>query len=226
MSTQSTTATEPELVELEQTTALVVQEAETFTIDDQDAYELAGEFLTGSIKPALKEIEARFRPMQRAADATKREILDQRRALEDPLKAAEVIIKQRMGVHVVEQRRIQAEAEAERQRIAREEAEEARLAEAAALEDAGHTEAAQEKIDAPIVPAVVAPAPEKPKATGTSARMVTKYRILNAAAIGREYLMPDDKKIAGVVKAMGADAARLIGGIEVYAEPVISARAR
>ncbi|KKL00860.1 hypothetical protein LCGC14_2628320, partial [marine sediment metagenome] len=40
------------------------------------------------------------------------------------------------------------------------------------------------------------------------------------------FMMPDEKKIGQIVRSMGADAARLVGGIEVYEEPVIAAKAR
>ncbi len=211
---------------IEESTALVVTEAQGITITDQDSYAYAGAFVTKSLKPALREIEARFRPMQRAADASKKEILDQRRALEDPLKEAERITKQRMGVWLTEQRRITAEAEAERLRVAREEAETATLAEAARLEEAGHTKAAEEMITAPVVPVVSAPPPEEPKAAGVSARFVTKYRIIDARKITAAFMMPDEKKIGQIVRSMGADAAELVGGIEIYEEPVIAASAR
>lgn len=211
---------------IEESTALLVTEAQGITITDQDSYGYAGAFLTEMLKPALREIEARFRPMQRAADAAKKEILDQRRALEVPLRAAERITKELMGAYVIEQRRIAAAAEAERLRVAREEAETAALAEAARLEEAGHTEAAEEMITAPVVPVVSAPPPEEPKAEGVSARFVTKYRIINVDQVGRAFMMPDEKKIGQVVRSMGADAAEMVGGIEVYEEPVIAAAAR
>ncbi len=209
---------------IEESTALVVTEAQGITITDQDSYGYAGSFLTESLKPALQQIEARFRPMQRAADASKKEILNQRRALEGPLKEAELITKQLMGVFVIEQRRIAAEAEAERQRVAREEAETAALAEAARLEEAGHTEAAEEMITAPVVPVVSAPPPEAPKADGVSVRMITKFRIINLAKIDRKFLIPDEKKIRQIVNGFGADAAEMVGGIEIYSVPSVSAR--
>lgn len=226
MSTTPAAEVDPAIAAIEESTALVVTEASGITITDQDSYGYAGAFLTETLKPALKEIEARFRPMQRAADAAKREILDQRRALEDPLKEAERIVKRAMGAHVTEQRRIVAEAEAERLKEARERAEADAIAEASRLEEAGHTEAAEERISAPVVPVVAAPVVAPPKAAGVSTRMVTRHRIIDASAIDRKFLMPDEKKIGKIVEQMGADAVELVGGIEVYEEPVVSARAR
>jgi hypothetical protein len=217
---------DPAIAAIEETTALVVLEANGITITDADGYGYAGAFLTETLKPARAEIEATFGPIVKAAHLAHKEALTQRQRHEGPLIKAEHIVKRAMGTYVTEQRRIAAVAETERLRVAREEAEAAALAEAERLEAAGHTEAAEEKITAPVVPVVSAPPPEEPKAAGVSARMVSKYRIIDPSAIDRDYLMPDEKKIGQVVRAMGADAERLIGGIEVYEEPVIAASAR
>ena len=195
------------------------------TIESTDEYEAAGAFLTEQLKPALAEIERTWRPMQRKIQAAHKEVVAQRRRHEDPLFEAERIVKGAMGTYVTEQRRIAAVAETERLRVAREEAESAALAEAERLEAAGHKEAAEEKITAPVVPVVSAPPPEEPKAAGTSARLVTKYRIIDSTRIHRAYMMPDEKKIGQIVRSMGADAEELVGGIELYQVPVIAARA-
>lgn len=211
---------------IEENTELVVQQATAITISDQETYEGAGVFLTGVLKPALQEIERTFGPIVKTAHTAHREALAQRKRHEEPLKKAEKIVKQSMGGYVVEQRRIQAAEEAARQKAAREEAEARQLEEAAALEEAGHIEAAEEKLAAPAIPVVATPAPEAPKAAGTSVTMKTKYRIIDAGAIDRKYMQPDEKKIGQLVRAMGADAAELVGGIEVYEEPVMRAAAR
>lgn len=211
---------------IEASTEMVVTQANAIIITDQDTYEGAGAFLTDVLKPARREIAETFGPIVTAAHATHKAAITQRKRHEDPLIDAERIVKAAMGAYLTEQRRVAAAAEAERMKAAREEAEAATLAEAARLEEAGHTEAAEEMITAPVVPIVSTPPPAAPKAAGVSARMVTKYRIINAAAIAPDYLMPDEKKIGQVVRAMGGDAATLIGGIEVYEEPVIAASAR
>ncbi|HEU01364.1 hypothetical protein LCGC14_1749190 [marine sediment metagenome] len=211
---------------IEESTALVVTEAQGITITDQDSYGHAGAFLTDVLKPARKEIEATFGPIIKKAHAAHKEATGQRKRHEAPLIEAEKIVKSIMGAYVIEQRRIAAEAEAERLKVAREEAETAALAEAARLEEAGHTEAAAEMITAPVVPVVSAPPPEEPKADGVSARFVTKYRIIDARKITAAFMMPDEKKIGQIVRSMGVDAARLVGGIEIYEEPVIAAAAR
>ncbi|KKK56153.1 hypothetical protein LCGC14_3067370 [marine sediment metagenome] len=218
--------TSPAIAAIEESTALVVTEAQGITITDQDSYGYAGAFLTDVLKPARAEIDATFGKIIKKAHAAHKEAVGQRKRHEAPLIEAENIVKSIMGVYVIEQRRIAAEADAERLRVAREEAETAALAEAARLEDAGHTEAAEEMITAPVVPVVSAPPPEEPKADGVSSRFVTKFKIIDARKITAAFMMPNEKKIGQIVRSMGADAAQLVGGIEVYEEPVIAAKAR
>ena len=74
------------------------------------------------------------------------------------------------------------------------------------------------------MPVVTSPTPAAPKAEGVSVRMIKKFRILNAAAIHRNFLVPDEKKIRKVVDSMGPDAETLVGGIEVYETPSVAAR--
>lgn len=231
MSNETTTATQTELDpelhhQIEEESALVVQQAQALEISDAAGFEAAGAFLTKVLKPTLKKIEATWRPMQRAADANKKAILDQRRELENPVLEAERITKAAMGDWTMEERRIAAAAERERQAEARRIAEEEKLAAAAHLEDQGHAEAAEERLEAPTVPVMATPAPEPAKAKGVSARTVWKHRTIDEAAVNRAFLTVDEKKIAATVKQLGADAVAIVGGIEVFEEPVISGRAR
>lgn len=223
----SITEVDPAIAAIERQGAAVMLTAGTFhRIDTAELFEAAGVFLTEELKPMLQEIERTWRPMQKKTHEAHREVVAQRRRYEGPLLQAEQIVKHAMGAHTIEQRRIVAAAEADRLRVAREAAEAEALAEASRLEEAGHAEAAEERISAPVVPVVGAPAPEPPKAEGVSTRMVTRYRITNATAIRRKFLIPDEIKISNIVKQMGADAVEIVGGIEVYEEPVVSARAR
>ena len=130
-----------------------------------------------------------------------------------------------MGAYYAEQQRALKAAEEERLELARKEAEDRAVEEAARLERNGQQEAADERLAAPVAPVVSTPAPQAPKAAGVSVKTKPNFRIVAESKIGREYLMVDKVKIGKVVRAMGVDAERLIGGIEVYEEPVVSARA-
>lgn len=71
---------------------------------------------------------------------------------------------------------------------------------------------------APVLPAA------PPKVSGLSSRQVWKYRVKNLSLVPREYLMLDEKKTGGVVRAMKADTN--IPGIEVYPETDYAASRR
>lgn len=143
-----------------------------------------------------------------------------------------------------EQRRLQAEAEARAREVRRleeedrrreyearkREEENRRLEEAARLEEAGQKEAAEATIAAPMPdpppPPVFAPiiVPsvkiEQPKIKGISTSTLKRFRIVDAGAIDRAYLIPDEQKIRKLVEACGKDAEKIVGGIEFYEEPV------
>ena len=82
--------------------------------------------------------------------------------------------------------------------------------EAVAAEKAGDAVRARALIEAPVVVAPVTPRPvfvaappaQAPKVEGVSFRDDWDFVITNAALIPREYLIPDEKKIRAVVKAM------------------------
>ena len=220
---------EPEreqIEQIEQSTELIVQRAQALEISSEDSYQLAGVFLTVELKPMLREIADTFGPIVTAANKAHKAALAQKKRHSEPLLKAEAIVKASMGAYYKEQQEITRQREAERLAEARREAEERALAEAAGLEEMGEAEAAEEIISMPATPVVVKPAPAPPKAAGVSVRTKPKYRIINVAAIDPKFMMPDAKRIAQVVTGMGKDAEQVVGGIEVYEEPVVSARAR
>lgn len=76
-------------------------------------------------------------------------------------------------------------------------------------------EVLQDRAGTVVAPVLAAPA-AAPKVAGVSGRIIWKWRVKSESAIPREYLVRDDKKIGGVVRAMGKDTN--IPGIEVYPE--------
>ena len=93
------------------------------------------------------------------------------------------------------------------------------LAEAAAAEAAGDKEEAAAIISAPTyVPAVILEKTVPKMAGGPVYRTITKFRIVDVNLIPRVYMVPDEVKIGGVVRALKR--ATDIPGIEVYEERV------
>ncbi len=216
---------DPAIAELEEQTALVVRDAQALEIVGAVSYEVAARYLTDEIKPALKKIEETWRPMQQKTHAAHLEVVAQRRAVEQPLLDEEAAVKRSLGKYDDEQDRLEAKFEQQRQAEARKVAEQEKLDAAEHLEKQGHLAAAVERLDAPTVPVMTAPAP-RPKARGVTSRPVYKFRVIDAAAIARGFLKVDEARIGRLVRDMGPRAEELVGGIEVYTERQIGARAR
>ena len=84
-----------------------------------------------------------------------------------------------------------------------------------ALEGAGLKLMAEQVLETPsFVPPVVLPG--APKLAGSSERTYWKFQITDEAALPREYLMPDEKKIGQVVRAMKEKAVGHIPGVYAY----------
>ena len=103
------------------------------------------------------------------------------------------------------------EAEAEQKRIQAAEREEQRLRDAEAKRIAAEA--------APPAPVVHL---EQPKVAGVSKRENWTFEIVDENQIPREYLMPDEKMIRGVVRATKGK--QQIPGVRIYAETIIASR--
>lgn len=140
-----------------------------------------------------------------------------------------------------ERERLQAEARAaeekarreaeEKRRKAEEEREAGNVAAAAKLEAqaAGVEQRAEARADNLLARAeTVVAEPVKtaaPKVKGLSERKVWKFEITDASKIRPEFLTPDETKIGKQVRALGKDAAPLIGeGVRIWQETEHSAR--
>ena len=220
---------EPDIVDtekMEQETRLVVQDAQAITITNDKEYEGAGTFLREQIKATLKGIDAIFGPLAKRWHDGHKATLAEANRQKAPLIEAEGIVKTSMATYHRQQEEEQRRLEAEQRRLATEQAEKEALERAAELENQGKTEEAEALIERPIAPVVVpAPAVQKPQAAGVSVRKVWKFRVVDPAKVNAQFMIPDEKQIGKVVRAMGADAGAMVGGIEVYAEEIVSARA-
>lgn len=136
-------------------------------------------------------------------------------------------LNQRLGRYLSEEKRKADMARMEAERIAREEQhrliaeQEARALEAAAkLEAEGKHVQAQVALQAaakPVAPVLVQPTPEAPKVAGIHLRDNWKWRVVNDAAVPREFLQLNESMIGAIVRNQ-KDKTK-IAGIEVYNEP-------
>ncbi|MBF0488461.1 MAG: hypothetical protein HQK98_09895 [Nitrospirae bacterium] len=215
-------AERPQTQQIGHTVITVLDRANTLVVSDSESYGNAAQILKG-IKALEDQIKADFaEPKKKAHDAHKAVLAQEKGHLDGIADAVKVIKQKMMTWKIADDKRIAAER-LEAQRIAKEKAEEEKLKEAIALEALGEMDEAEAVLTAPIPfvpPATVMQ--ETPKVSGIITRKTTKYRIIDAALIPREYLMPDEKKIGGVVRAMGMQTK--IAGIEAYEETVMSVR--
>ena len=206
----------PQEDEVTKEVATVEVQANALKVIDTASYLAAGE-LWKSIKTLRAKIADTFDDIIKAAHLAHKKAIEKKKMHDDPLNAAERLVKKEMERFDTEQERIRKAEEDRLQEIAQKEAEDRRLEEALAAEKAGRKEEAAAIIETPVTIAPVVIAKVTPKMEGGPVyRTIWKFRIMNAALIPREYLMPDEVKIGGIVRSMKS--AVSIPGIEAYEE--------
>lgn len=201
----------------------VPEQARAVKVVDAETYAQAGEILI-TIKGLRKEIGSAFDPIIKKAHEAHKEAKAQKDKAEAPLIEAENIIKPALAAYDRQQERIRREEEERQREIARKAEEDRRIREAEQAEKEGRNQEAQAIIEEPVyVPPVVI---EKttPKVQGISMQKIWKFRIVNPALIPREYMVPDQVKIGGVVRATKGSVQ--IPGVEIYSEDIVKAGAR
>lgn len=190
-------------------------------INDATTLAVAADFLM-EIKRRRKQWAEFNKPAKQKLDALKRELLDRERQIDEPLDRAEnEILKPAMAKFQQEQEQIRRATEYRLREEARKREEDARLQEAQELNQNGQSQLAEAVLEAPVVVApVVIPKMETP--AGVSYRDVWKFEIVDPNAVPREYLIVDEKKIGGVVRAMKNETR--IAGIRVYKETTVAGR--
>ena len=198
-----------------------------------DAEIVAGDI--GTIKSKIKALDDKRKSITKPLDEAKAAIMDLFRSPVDLLTQAEAHYKRayadwqtrerlRLEAEAAEQRRItdelarQAQAEADR---LQEQLQSASLADDEIESIAAQAEAS--RIEAETIRHLAPTASAPQKVAGLSARENWDFEIVDANLIPREYLMPDEKKIRQIVKAMKSQTN--IPGIRAFSDSIISARA-
>lgn len=215
-----------------QSSSLLVT-AQAITIQTDEHYVLADDFL-GSVKTLRKKIDEGYDEIIASLHRSHKLAVGTKKRYSDPVDEAEKTVKGKMGAYQeqrqAEVRREQMAAEA----AARKAADDAQLAQAAALEAAGHKEAAQAVLDAPPAPAAVLPMPVgAPTIEGTSIRKLYSCRVVNLRELAvfavanpamlASCLLPNEKALDAMARAQ-KDSFR-IPGCEVVVETSIAKRA-
>lgn len=154
-----------------------------------------------------KDLDKKRKEITGPMDTAKKAVMEQFRATDTPLAEVDTHIRGLMAGYATEQARKAREAQAELDRIARESAEAERMAEAERLEKEGHKEEAEEAIAPEAIEQAVQErttyvSTTPAKVAGVSMRKQGHIKIEDETLIPKEYLMPDEKKINGVVKAL------------------------
>lgn len=126
---------------LNQEASLIEQKAQSVVVASDADYSTAGE-LTKTVKQMQKKIEEYWEPLRVSAKATYDDVLARKKEMLDPLKAAEKILKGKMGDYSMEKERKRRAQEEAMRRLAQQEMDR-KLAEAMEAEAAGDTAGAE-----------------------------------------------------------------------------------
>ena len=192
-------------------------------------FAFAGE-LTKKIKQLQKNVEAYWEPIYRPAYNAYKSINEHKKAMIDPLKNAEKILKGKIGAYTMEQERKRREQEETMKRLAREEMER-KLNEAASSEKAGDALGAEfamaeaEVLEGMAISATVSSS--MPKADGVSQSKTWKITQIDPALVpvyfsGVEIRPIDEKAILRLIKENKGNI--IIPGVKFEEDYVISVR--
>jgi len=198
--------------------------AKEIKVRDQVSLDAANAFLRG-VKGLLAKIAETFDPIVKRAHEAHKQAIEKKKQHEEPLVRAEIIIKAEICRYLMEQVRIHREAEekAKREADAKEKARLQKMQDAIDAENAGKPEEAEKHFEEAI--AIEPPKPIIPpavKAQGTSLRKDLKWRVVDSAAIPRQFLMVDRALIEAVFKLQREKMS--IPGIETYEETTVVTR--
>jgi hypothetical protein len=212
---------------VEEKALTIVDQAKAVKVTDSETYTTAGT-LWKQIGDMIKEVKDTFDPICDAAHKAHKAATEKRAKYLDPLTAVQKSVKSLMSAWDDEQTRLRKVEEARLAAIARKAEEELLLMEAIAAEEEARAngatveEAAQEAaaiIAEPVyVPPVVLQKTTPKLAGGPVYRTIWKFRIVNESLIPRQYMVPDEKAIGGVVRSTQGKIN--IPGIEAYEERV------
>ncbi len=184
-------------------------------------YANAGDFRANAIKSMLRSADKLFdENIQRWHSGWKAALADKKKVT-DPLNVALTELDAAMGVYHRAELDRQREEQRKLEQALQDEAERMAAERAVELISKGREVEAQQVIDdledGKIQPVSDAPplVLRAPKATGTAARTLQRFTVVDPGQIKREFLIPDQVKIQKVVTAMGMGAEEVVGGIKV-----------
>jgi hypothetical protein len=187
-------------------------------IKTSDEYLWAGK-LWKSGKDLLEEINEGYDSLIKKAHELHKDALAKKARYYNPAESAVKAVKKLMSDYDAEQEKIRKAEEDRLRKIAEDEEKERQLQAAVDAEQSGNKEEAEAIIEAPVyVPPVVVQKTTPKLSGGPVYRTIWKFRIKNAALIPREYMIPNETMIGGVIR--NSKGVINIPGVEAYEERV------
>jgi hypothetical protein len=169
-------------------------------IDSPDAYQRGGE-MAKRTKALADRVHAMLDLAVEEAHKMHKTALAHRSSFLSPIDDALKIVKRKMGLYNAEQQRLHQEARRKAQLEALKAEEERQLEVAAQLEAEGRNDEAEAVLSEPVAAPLVPAAEDEPaKAPGVSHRTIWTYEIIDSNLIPRQYMRPDEPKIAAFVR--------------------------
>lgn len=170
--------------------------------------------LLKEVKGSINRVVLFFAPLKDSAWATHKAIVAKEKGLLEPRQQVAKVIEGKMvAFQQAERRRLEQERQAA-EAIAKKAEEDRRIAQAEELEKANMPEAADMVLSAPVQ--VVVAQQQATKVEGISFRENWRFIIDNPELLPRDYLMPDEKKIGAIVRAMKKNTS--IPGVKVFCD--------
>jgi hypothetical protein len=199
--------------EIESKALAIPEQAKLIVVTDNDTMAMADNTVD-AISDMMKEVDSTFKPMADKAFQTHREITGRWKQIKQPLEDAKTYLVNQIKGY---KRKVQEAVEAEQRRlteIARKQEEERRLAEAIQAEQEGNEAEAQAIIEEEMfVPTPVVHV-DTPKLDNRRYATRWTWKVTDINKVPREYLMVDQIKVNGIVRAMKGQTR--IAGIEVF----------
>ena len=185
-------------------------EAKAATVNSAETAANATE-MTGQTKRLMKAVDDRRKEIISEPDSFVRKVNGFVKPISDRLKAIEALLKRKLSDHAYQ-------VELQRREIERKQ-NEARIE----LQKQVDAEAKAKGVETVVLPPVAVPIKKEPVRSDSavsSAVMVWKHKVIDAAAVPREYLIVDELAVKAAVKA----GIRTIPGVEIFEEAEMRVR--
>lgn len=193
-------------------------------ISNQAEYDATTAWLTERIQPALDEIDRTFDESIKQAHHLHKQLLAKKRQVAAPWQSAKDALLAARTAFRSELERQQLAERAQLEAAMRKQAEADAMERAKALYAEGKIEEGdalfEQLTSGGVAPSIELPETvvRRPKSRGTAVRDLSRFRVVDASKVAREFLIPDLKAIQAAVDQHGKAAEKLVGegSIEVF----------